>query len=196
MLAVATKLLPIVLVPLLLGRVRLRDAAIGVALLGLLYLPFYDPAAPAFGAVPNVVAYIRFNGPVFLALAAVLTSPRVPPRWRSLAGLATACIARWRLPASDPAAWAWPMAVALVCAPVIYPWYLLYLTPFLWTRATRAAAWPGASAASPPMSSGTCRDMAAGGSCRRASRRSSSRCQSSWLARWPSGQRHGSRLDA
>jgi hypothetical protein len=28
------------------------------------------------------------------------------------------------------------MALALVCAPVIYPWYLLYLTPFLFTRAT------------------------------------------------------------
>nr|MBA2604235.1 hypothetical protein [Acidobacteriota bacterium] len=32
--------------------------------------------------------------------------------------------------------WAWPMALALACAPVIYPWYLLYFTPFLFTRAT------------------------------------------------------------
>jgi hypothetical protein len=28
------------------------------------------------------------------------------------------------------------MAVALAGAPVIYPWYLLYLTPFLFTRRT------------------------------------------------------------
>ena len=28
------------------------------------------------------------------------------------------------------------MAVSLACAPVIYPWYLLYFTPFLWSRAT------------------------------------------------------------
>ena len=28
------------------------------------------------------------------------------------------------------------MALALACAPVIYPWYLLYLTPFLWSRKT------------------------------------------------------------
>jgi hypothetical protein len=27
------------------------------------------------------------------------------------------------------------MAVSLVAAPVIYPWYLMYLTPFLFTRA-------------------------------------------------------------
>ena len=28
------------------------------------------------------------------------------------------------------------MAIALACAPVVYPWYLLYFTPFLFTRAT------------------------------------------------------------
>jgi len=28
------------------------------------------------------------------------------------------------------------MAIALACAPVIYPWYLLYLTPFLFGIAT------------------------------------------------------------
>jgi hypothetical protein len=28
------------------------------------------------------------------------------------------------------------MALSLACAPVIYPWYLLYFTPFLWSRAT------------------------------------------------------------
>jgi hypothetical protein len=28
------------------------------------------------------------------------------------------------------------MAVSLLCAPVIYPWYLLYFTPFLWSRST------------------------------------------------------------
>jgi hypothetical protein len=28
------------------------------------------------------------------------------------------------------------MAIAVAAAPVVYPWYLLYLTPFLWTRQT------------------------------------------------------------
>ena len=28
-------------------------------------------------------------------------------------------------------AFAWPMAASLLCAPVIYPWYLLWLLPFL-----------------------------------------------------------------
>jgi len=134
-LAVATKLLPIVLVPLLIGRVRIRDAAIGALLIGALYFHYHDPAALTFGAVPNVVAYIRFNGPVFRGLAAIL-GPQGAAAVALLAGVTAAVVMRRRCEASDPAAWAWPMAIALLCAPVIYPWYLLYLTPFLWTRAT------------------------------------------------------------
>jgi hypothetical protein len=133
--AVATKLLPIVLLPLLVGRIRVRDAALGVALLAALYFHYYDAAAPALGAVPNVVAYIRFNGPVFRGLSAV-AGPQGAAAIALLAGLSAAAVARWRYDASDPAAWAWPMAIALACAPVIYHWYLLYLTPFLWRRST------------------------------------------------------------
>ena len=35
-----------------------------------------------------------------------------------------------------PEVFAWPMAVVLLCAPVVYPWYLLWLLPFLWSPAT------------------------------------------------------------
>jgi hypothetical protein len=31
---------------------------------------------------------------------------------------------------------AWPMAASLLCAPVVYPWYLLWLLPFLRSRST------------------------------------------------------------
>jgi hypothetical protein len=134
-LAVATKLLPIVLAPLLLGRVRPRDLVLGIALAALLYLPFTFEAELPLGAIPNVVANIRFNGPVFRALAWI-ASPQAAAAAALLAGLSAAVWARARLPASEPAAWAWPMAIALLGAPVIYPWYLLYLTPFLFTRAT------------------------------------------------------------
>jgi hypothetical protein len=134
-LAVTTKLLPIVLAPLFLARIRGRDAILGVVLLGLLYLHFRDPGSAALGAVPNVIAYIRFNGPVFLGISS-WTSPQAAAAFALLLGLAAAVAARARLAVSDPSAWAWPMALALVCAPVIYPWYLLYLTPFLFTRAT------------------------------------------------------------
>lgn len=134
-LAVATKLLPIVLLPLYWGRIRRRDAFVGLLLLALLYLPFVSGTTLPFGAVPNVVAHIRFNGPLFREIAA-WTTARVAATAAVAAGLAVAAWARWKLDAADPAAWAWPMAAALAGAPVIYPWYLLYFTPFLFTMAT------------------------------------------------------------
>jgi hypothetical protein len=134
-LAIATKLLPIVLAPLYWRRIRWRDALLGVGLLTALYVPFVERGEVPLGAVPNVVAYIRFNGPIFRAIAAAV-SPGVAAGIAVLFGLAAAVWARRRLDAGDPAAWGWPMAFSLACAPVIYPWYLLYLTPFLWSRAT------------------------------------------------------------
>lgn len=134
-LACATKLLPIVLAPLYIGRVRVRDVCIGALCLVALYLPFMYGGDVPLGAVPNVVDRVRFNGPLFAALSA-LTSPRVAAAVALIAGLAVASWARWRLDATDPAAWGWPMAAAVAFAPVIYPWYLLSTTPFLFTIAT------------------------------------------------------------
>jgi len=133
--AVATKLLPIVLIPLFWGRIRVRDGAVAALVLLVLYLPFSSAGAVPLGAVPNVVAFIRFNRPAFKGLAALAT-PQGAAAIAVLLGLAVAAWMRWRRTADDPAAWAWPMAVALACAPVIYPWYLLYFTPFLFTVAT------------------------------------------------------------
>lgn len=134
-LAVGTKFLPIVLAPLFWGRVRPRDILLGGAVFVALYLPFISGSTLPLGAVPNVVAYIRFNGPLFKAMAG-LASPQAAALTAIVIGLAAATWARWRLDESNPAAWAWPMALAVACAPVIYPWYLLYLTPFLFTTAT------------------------------------------------------------
>lgn len=134
-LAVATKLLPIVLVPLYWGRLRVRDVAAGAALLLACYLPFASAGSIALGNVPNVVAAIRFNGPVFHALARAL-SPSAGAAVAVSVGLAIAAWMRMTRTANAPEAWAWPMAASVACAPVIYPWYLLYFTPFLFTRRT------------------------------------------------------------
>jgi hypothetical protein len=74
-LAIATKLLPIVLAPLFLGRVRKRDVIVGTVFLVALYLPFVSGSDVPLGAVPNVVDRIRFNGPLFAGIA-WLTFPR------------------------------------------------------------------------------------------------------------------------
>ncbi len=140
-LAIATKLVPIVLAPLFLGRVRIRHAAAGGLVLAGLYLPFASAGDLPLGAVPNVVQRVRFNGPVFAALSTI-SFPRMAAGVALVLALAAAVVARRSLRADDPAAWAWPMAVAIACAPVIYPWYLLYVTPFLFTVTTvPIAAW-------------------------------------------------------
>jgi alpha-1,6-mannosyltransferase len=140
-LAVTTKLMPIVLLPLFLGRVRRRDAALGAACLVALYLPFGAADGTALGAVPNVVDRVRFNSPIFSTLSAI-AFPRFAAGVALVLALTAATWARLRLAHDDPAAWAWPMAIAIACAPVIYPWYVLYLTPFLFTTATLPlAAW-------------------------------------------------------
>ena len=134
-LAVTTKLLPIVLAPLYWRRIRLVDALAAAALFVGLYMPFMyasggeGPQLP-LGAVPNVVAAIRFNGPAFRAIR-LATNPTFAASVAVLTGLGVAAWTRWRLSVSEPAAWAWPMATSLAFAPVVYPWYLLYFTPFL-----------------------------------------------------------------
>ena len=134
-LAVATKLLPIVLAPLFIGRVKVRDIAIGAGALLVLYLPFMTAGVVPVGAVPNVVEYIRFNSPIFRPLAWAVT-PTGAAAFALLAGVSAAIWARRTLDMNDPAGWAWPMAITLACAPVIYPWYLLFFTPFLLTAST------------------------------------------------------------
>jgi alpha-1,6-mannosyltransferase len=134
-LAIAVKLLPVVLLPLYWKRVRVRDAALAAALLGLLYTPFLSHGRIPTGSLGTYVQSFRFNGPLFAALDQV-----VPPQWLAglavLAGLATATWLRSAAPEWSPDAFAWPMAASLFCAPVVYPWYLLWLLPFLRSAST------------------------------------------------------------
>ena len=134
-LAVAVKLLPIVLLPLYWKRVRIRDGALAAVVLGLLYMPFLDHGRIPFGSLGTYVQRFRFNDPVFATLERV-TAPQVVAGLAVLVGIVTAIWMR-RTPAelaSD--AFAWPMAASLLCAPVVYPWYMLWLLPFLRSTST------------------------------------------------------------
>jgi len=134
-LAVAVKLLPIVLLPLYWKRVRIRDAALGVIIAGLLYVPFLDHGHIPIGSLGTYVQLFRFNDPVFAALEQV--APReIVAGLAVLAGFLTATWLRRRSPDLSPDLYAWPMAASLLCAPVVYPWYLLWLLPFLTSTST------------------------------------------------------------
>lgn len=136
--AFSVKFLPLVLAPLLWRRVRLRDAIAGTALVVLLYVPFTAGAAGLpLGSLPQYAAQWRFNGPLFAWLEAGFGTIAALALAVG-AGLAAAAVARVRLPAAAPEAWAWPLAATLVLLPTVYPWYLVWLVPFL----TGLRTWP------------------------------------------------------
>jgi alpha-1,6-mannosyltransferase len=134
-LAVAVKLLPIVLLPLYWKRVRVRDGALATIAVGLLYVPFFNHGRIPIGSLGTYVQRFRFNDPVFATLERV-TVPQVVAGLAVLVGIVTAI---WmRRTSAEPAsnAFAWPMAASLLCAPVVYPWYMLWLLPFLRSTST------------------------------------------------------------
>ena len=134
-LAVAVKFLPIVLFPLYWKRIRVRDAALAAAVVGILYLPFLNHGRIPIGSLGAYVQNWRFNGPVFAMLDHV-APPRLLAGLALLFGLGTATWLRHAASESSPDAFAWPMAASLVCAPAVFPWYLLWLLPFLTSRST------------------------------------------------------------
>jgi hypothetical protein len=144
-LAAAVKFLPIVLLPLYWRRIRIRDAALALAVVALLYVPFLNDRRIPTGSLGTYVQTFRFNGPVFAALNRV-APPQLLAGVAVLVGLVTAALLRKAsLPSAAPEqsrevsasdVFAWPMAASLLCAPVVFPWYLLWLLPFLTSAST------------------------------------------------------------
>jgi alpha-1,6-mannosyltransferase len=134
-LAIAVKFLPIVLLPLYWRRLRIRDALMSVCVFGLLYVPFLERGRIPIGSLGTYVHSFRFNDPVFAGLEPV-TTPQVAAGLAVLAGIFAAIWLRIKSAARYSGAFAWPMAASLLCAPVVYPWYLLWLLPFLRSAST------------------------------------------------------------
>jgi alpha-1,6-mannosyltransferase len=134
-LAVAVKFLPIVLLPLYWRRVRVRDGALAAAMVGLLYVPFVNHGRIPFGSLGTFVQKFRFNDSVFATLEHLAT-PQFVAGLAVLVGVLTAIWMRSKAPPHSPDAFAWPMTASLLCSPVIYPWYLLWLLPFARSAST------------------------------------------------------------
>jgi alpha-1,6-mannosyltransferase len=129
-LAVAVKFLPIVLLPVYWKRVRVRDAILAAAVVGLLYVPFLNHGRIPIGSLGTYVRRFRFNDPVFAAFGRVAT-PEFAVGVAVVAGFLVALWLRSKAIECSPDTFAWPMAASLLCAPVVYPWYLLWLLPFV-----------------------------------------------------------------
>lgn len=129
-LAVAVKFVPIVLVPLYWRRLRIRDGLLAAGVFGLTYLPFLEKGRIPLGSLGTYVQSFRFNDPVFAMLERVW-SPQFVIGLAVLVGFVTAVWLRRKSGAWSSDAFAWPMAATFLCAPVAYPWYLLWMLPFL-----------------------------------------------------------------
>jgi alpha-1,6-mannosyltransferase len=129
-LAVVVKFLPIVLLPLYWKRVGIRDAILAIIVVGLLYLPFLNGGWMPVGSLGTYVQSFRFNDPVFAAVERV-AAPQLVAAMAVLVGFLVAIWMRARPQGLSSQAFAWPIAGSLLCAPVVYPWYLLWLLPFL-----------------------------------------------------------------
>lgn len=129
-LAVGVKFLPIVLAPIYWRRVRIRDALPAVLVFGLLYLPYLERGRIPVGSLGIYVQRFRFNDPVFGVLERVW-SPQLVVGLALLIGFVTATWLRRKSAPGSSHAFAWPMAATLLCVPAVYPWYLLWLLPFL-----------------------------------------------------------------
>jgi len=129
-LAVSVKFLPIVLLPLFWKRVRIRDALLAAIVFTLLYLPFLDHGQVPIGSLGTYIQGFSFNDPIFVGLRRV-APPQVLVGLAILVGVLTAFWFRARVQSWTGDAVAWPMAASLLCAPAVFPWYLLWLLPFL-----------------------------------------------------------------
>ena len=110
-LAIAVKFLPVVLLPLYWKRVRIRDAALAAAVVGLLYLPFLNHGRIPIGSLGTYVQNFRFNGPVFAVLARV-APPQLLAGLAVLVGLVTAT---WRNKKGSLRAVSGPICVVSIC---------------------------------------------------------------------------------
>jgi hypothetical protein len=134
-LAVSVKLLPIVLLPLYWKRVRIRDAALAAIVVGLLYVPFLNHGRIPIGSLGTYVQRFRFNDPVFATLERV-AAPQLVAGLAVLVGFLIAIWMRRKSAERSLDAFAWPMAASLLCAPVVYPWYMLWMLPFIRSTST------------------------------------------------------------
>ena len=134
-LGIAVKFLPAVLLPLFWRRIRIRDAIFALVLVTALYLPFLNSGEIQVGSLGAYLTWWRINGPLYSALEYVLPGTALVAL-PAVSGFAVAVWARFHWALECPETWAWPIAIALLFAPTVFPWYLLWLTPFLFSPLT------------------------------------------------------------
>jgi len=84
----------------------------------------------------TILLFLIFIGVVWCLVLAEEEGREMKRGMAVLVGLVTATWLRSTVPEWSPQQFAWPMAASLLCAPVVFPWYLLWLLPFLTSAST------------------------------------------------------------
>jgi hypothetical protein len=154
-LAVASKLFAVFILPFLLLGMRLRHLALFSVILGLAYLPFALPGASNESAgLFTFVASWEFNSTLY-ALVAAAAGPAIAKCIGGLTvALSIACLLWQENSRRSALSGAVPrgdliFGVLFLVSPVVNPWYLLWLLPFV---CARPSAWGIAALFAVPLS--------------------------------------------
>jgi hypothetical protein len=129
-LSVLVKYLGVVLVPFMAARRRWGVVAVVAVVVIVGYLPFLGAGTRLVGSLREYGATWWFNGPPYMALAAVIHDPALARRLLVAFGVVFALVTAFR--ETDPARYACRVvACALLLSPTVYPWYLVWIVPFL-----------------------------------------------------------------
>ncbi len=124
------KFITVALLPYFVARRHWKGIALAIVLAAAGYLPFID-AGPRL--LDSLLAYGStwwFNGPPFMALAGILDDPGLGRRLLAGAGIAFAIAAGFRERDLVRCAYL-VLGCALLLSPTVYPWYLIWIVPFL-----------------------------------------------------------------
>jgi hypothetical protein len=135
--ALLVKYLAAVFVPFLFARRRWFALSALAALVVVGYLPFAGAGGHLLDSLRAYGGRWWFNGPPYMALAGILGDPAMSRRLLLAAGIVFALVASIR--ERDPARYGFlVVGCALLLSPTVYPWYLVWIIPFLCLFPNRA----------------------------------------------------------
>lgn len=119
-----------VLLPFLVARRRWRGLIVFAAVAVSGYLPFLEAGPRLLDSLRTYGATWSFNGPPFMALTGLLGDASLSRGLLAGTGIAFAVAAAFR--EKDVARYAFLVTgCSLLLAPTVYPWYLIWIIPFL-----------------------------------------------------------------
>ena len=135
-LSILTKFLPAILLPLYLQKLRGREKwalLLLLPMLGLAYLPYMDAGKNLYHALGQYSQSWEFNASTFSLLGLWITSRDV--RKAIVIGvLIILTIWLWRRDLDLPDRMLFLLGALFLVTPVLYPWYLIWILPFLALR--------------------------------------------------------------